>query len=301
MNIIVNSEDYNIQSDKRLLIPYVQNKTGLIGFINKRGHTKFTYSFNSVYDDFYSVDDVVRVGEWAVCGDKHIFVKSVIKTDGRYLFKDRYKEIIMSEDRQRFVVENSKGEWAVIDRAEKEIVPYGKYDWIDGFRNGVARVKQGKITNGNNIGEKLWGIINTEGKEILPVAFPNIHSFVDDSKGYITIEYFNEEKVESIYTEGYFEPLPCPSRIKQVSFSTLHNLSANTGFLGIMLVSEMRKEKELYHKRIEEYKKILPEIRKSSKDNMFNKPFDWAEYYRDMRSSVDDAYEGDPDARWNTD
>jgi len=297
--IIVNGKNYNIQNDNRLLIPFIHENSNLIGFINKRGHIRIACSYNSVYDDFYSVDDVIRVGSWAVTGDKHFF-KSVIKTDGKDLFKESFKDIIMSEDRQRFVVENFKGEWAVLNREKKEIVPYGRYDWIDGYKNGFARVKQGKITNGKRLGEKLWGIIDSEGNEILPIVFPNIHAFLKDSKGYITLEFFNEEEVESIITEGFFQPLPCPSRFKRVSFDDLS--SAN---IGMQIVKEMQIEKEKYKKRIEEYNKALPESRLLFKKNLYNKP-DFApsgyfDHNEAAREQIADAYEGKPDALWDTD
>lgn len=32
-----------------------------------------------------------------------------------------------------------------------------------------------------------------------------------------------------------------------------------------------------------------------------DKPFDWADYHRDMRRSISDAYEGESDTHWNTD
>lgn len=312
MKIIVDAKDYNLQEDKRLLIPYVNNYRGHIGFVNKRGHVKIAFSYDAVYDDFYSTDDVVRVGCWGVYGNKEVFVKTVIKSDGKDLFKKRYKEIVMSDDRQLFVVENLKGKWAVLNREEHEIVSFGKYDWIDGYRNGFARVKLGKTTNGK-IGEgKLWGIINTDGKEILPVAFPNIHSFMDElndyttfSKDYITIEFFDEEKVESLYVEGYFEPLSCPSRLRQVSFKTLESINARLGLIGTHIVNEMRKEKEEYQKRIEEYNKFLPQRRDSIKKNMFNKPqfnpTGHYDYNKAAREQIDDAYDGEPNAYWNTD
>ncbi len=309
MKIIVDTSEYNLQEDKRLLIPFIHNYTGLIGFINKRGHVKIPHSYERVYDDFYHKEDVVRI---ALNDNKDKLAKTIITIDGKRLFKKYYKEITMSVDRQKFVVLNSNGQWAVLDREEREIVPFGKYDWIDGFRNGFARVKQGKTTNGKSGEGKLWGIINTDGKEILPVVFPNIHSFVDElndyttfAKDYITIEFFDEEKVESLYVEGYFNPLPCPSRLRQVSFKTLESLNARLGLIGTHMVNEMRKEKEKYLKRIEEYNKFLPQRRDSIKKNMFNKPrFDPTGHYdynKAAREQIDDAYDGESDAYWNTD
>ena len=309
MKIIVDTKDYNLQEDKRAYIPFIHDNTGLIGFINKRGHIKIPFSYNRVYDDFYNKEDVVRV---ALEDSNGRLVKTIISADGKMLFKERYKEIIMSADKQRFVVVNLKGQMGVLNREENEVVPYGKYDWIDGFRNGFARVKQGKTTNGKTGEGKLWGIINADGKEILPVVFPNIHSFVDElndyttiKKDYIIVELFEEEEVESIYTEGVFSPLPCPSRVRQISFESLNTPTACIGLVGINLASVMRKEKEKYLKRIEEYNKDLPERRKIHKKNLYNKPdydpYDNREWLHRYDGSTDDAYEGDPDARRNTD
>lgn len=305
MKIIVDTKDYNLQEDKRLLIPFIHDYTGLIGFVNKKGHIKIPYSYERVYDDFYHKEDVVRI---ALSDNKDKLVKTIISIDGERLFKEYYNEIVMSADRQRFVVLNTNGQWAVLDREEIEIVPFGKYDWIDGFRNGFARVKQGKTTNGKTGEGNLWGIINTDGKEILPVVFPNIHSFVDESKDYttfdkdyITIEFFDEEKVESLYVEGYFEPLQCPSRVRNVSFNGLKN----NIMIGPFLVMQMQREKDKYKKRIEDYNESLPKRRQSIKEDMYNKPrFDPTGHYdynKAAREQIDDAYDGLADAHWNTD
>ena len=38
--------------------------------------------------------------------------------------------------------------FAVMTTAKRVIVPFGKYNWIDGYDKGLARVKIGKATNG---------------------------------------------------------------------------------------------------------------------------------------------------------
>lgn len=53
-----------------------------------------------------------------------------------------------------------------------EVVPFGKYHWIDGFDNGIARVN-----NGNK-----WGLINEKGKEVLPLEYDQIWNFYDKKR-----------------------------------------------------------------------------------------------------------------------
>jgi hypothetical protein len=76
------------------------------------------------------------------------------------------------------VIQRSDYKWGVIDTEGNIIVPFGKYDWIDGFDNGLARVKIGKITNGKADNDNKWGIINEAGKEVLPVEYDNIWNFL---------------------------------------------------------------------------------------------------------------------------
>ena len=55
------------------------------------------------------------------------------------------------------------------------VVPFGKYNWIDGFDNGLARVKIGGVTNGIN--ESKWGLIDEEGEVVLPIEYDTIWTF----------------------------------------------------------------------------------------------------------------------------
>lgn len=111
------------------------------------------------------------------------------------------------------VIQNSRYKWGVEDLLGNIIVPYGKYEWIDGFDQGLARVRtMGRTTNTKNISalfsfsddsdnvevttdgdeilEKVleernkrpetfakWGIINENGEEVLPVEYDEIWKF----------------------------------------------------------------------------------------------------------------------------
>ena len=94
MKIIVDTKDYDLQEDKRLLIPFIHDYTGLIDFVNKKGHVKIPHSYERVYDDFYHKEDVIRI---ALSDNEGKLVKTIISIDGKRLFKEYYKEIVMSE------------------------------------------------------------------------------------------------------------------------------------------------------------------------------------------------------------
>ncbi len=74
------------------------------------------------------------------------------------------------------VIQHSDYKWGVVNDAGDEIVPFGKYDWIDDFDKGLARVKIGKAPN-RVVNSNKWGIINEKGEEVLPVKYDNIWNF----------------------------------------------------------------------------------------------------------------------------
>jgi len=299
MKIIIEKKDYNMGNDCRSLIPYVVDSAYgcRIGFVTKRGTVAIKPYYSCVYDDFYSKDDVIVVGIQNGFHSKDDYVKQVIDIKGNNIFKELFRDVFMSDDRQLFSVENSKGEHAVLDRNKNIIVPYGKYKWIGGYKGGFARLKNESITNGIKEGNKKWGVINAEGKEIIPCCFYNIHDFYNDNKDFVEIDFFPLEKVESIITPGFLQELPCPTRTRKVSFDDLRKGSDS---IGDYLVNEMQIEKDKYIKRIDEYNRTLPENREMAKRRLYDKPSDWAEYQRDIRRSVPDAYEGEQETHWNT-
>lgn len=114
------------------------------------------------------------------------------------------------------VVQNSIYQWGVIDREGNTIVPFGKYEWIDGFDSGLARVRS-KGNTGRaghtvaiiNLSESApfaiqgkdaiqqfydkdrqihpdkyakWGIINESGEEVLPLEYDDIWGFLGKNR-----------------------------------------------------------------------------------------------------------------------
>ena len=148
------------------------------------------------------------------------------------------------------VVRNKSYEWAVLDLSDNEIVPFGKYAFIDGFEQGLARVRgkgglflpqtlmwvildDGKVISGKEALEndefrvqresKLskWGIINTQGEEVLPVEYDQVWNFLGKGRrstrvvkdGVAHEVYFQDLKpedeqyttIEDSYAWGYID------------------------------------------------------------------------------------------------
>ena len=75
------------------------------------------------------------------------------------------------------VEQRQDGAFSIIDDNGLVIVPYGKYDWIDEYQFGFARVKIGKETNGKNNANIKWGIVDELGVEVVPTIYDNIWKF----------------------------------------------------------------------------------------------------------------------------
>ncbi len=135
------------------------------------------------------------------------------------------------------VVQNKEGQWGVVDSEGNIIVPYGKYGWIDGFDQGLARVHtHGRTTYTKNIAEMgyvgddleavnsvtdpkeihqivleekkqnpeafaKWGIINERGEEVLPLEYDEVWNFFGKNR-YSTRVVKNGKN-----TEVYFHDL----------------------------------------------------------------------------------------------
>ena len=114
------------------------------------------------------------------------------------------------------VAQRSDYLWGVLDHKGNEIVPFGKYGWIDGFDQGLARVRtqgnSGRVANTiaiidlesdkskmvegrGNLEDFIrqdrikhpetyakWGIINEQGEEVLPVEYDDVWNFLGKNR-----------------------------------------------------------------------------------------------------------------------
>ena len=81
------------------------------------------------------------------------------------------------------VAQNERYQWGVVDNKGNIVVPFGKYDWIDGFDQGLARVNKRILTDKVSfLKTKYWGIINEKGEEVLPLEYEEIWNFLGKNR-----------------------------------------------------------------------------------------------------------------------
>ncbi len=175
------------------------------------------------------------------------------------------KNIVEKNYGEVTVVERSDRKWGVIDSDGNEIVPFGKYGWIDGFEQGLCRVKNTERRHVEGLiffCTDKWGIINEKGEEVLPCEYDNIWNF---------------------YGKGRFS-----TRVEKDGVARLvdfHDLNPSLPKRGTSpcdydSVGYCEEERQTY----DEYNGTYVQ------DEM-----GWSD------QAIDDVLEGDPDAYWNID
>ena len=69
-------------------------------------------------------------------------------------------------------------QWGILKNDGNIFVEFGKYDWIDGYDSGLARVKQ----------KEKWGMIDYMGQIALPIEYENIWNFYNRNRSNTIIE-----------------------------------------------------------------------------------------------------------------
>ena len=183
--ILLPASSYKIQDDKRLLIPFTSGEE--IGFTNKDGIIVVKPQYSMYYGDCYDENDYITVAVDDING----FIRSggkvttykrplygLINSKGETIFEPAFYCLLPAiENKKLYTVQNKKHQYAVLNIDGIEVVPFGKYNWIDGFDNGLARVKIGNMTNGQKNNGDKWGLIDENGKEVLPIEYDEIWSF----------------------------------------------------------------------------------------------------------------------------
>lgn len=162
------------------------------------------------------------------------------------------------------VIQHSDYKWGVTDLDGNIIVPFGKYDWIDGFDQGLARVKIGRAPSNQVDNGNKWGIINEQGEEVLPVEYDEIWNFFGKNR------YSTKVVKDGVKKDVY-----------------LHTLNPNLPERGI--TSHVASHDD--YSDHDDYGTHYGEFAGSYAQDVMG-------YSDDV---INDAFEGDPDAYWNID
>lgn len=266
--VLVPASSYNMQDDKRLLIPFTSGDK--IGFIDKEGAIVLKPQFTMYYGDCYDESDNIRVSVDCLYG----FIRSggrvatykrpmygLINYKGETIFKPSFYSLTPAiGNKKLYTVQDKNFGYAVLSIDGTEVVPYGKYSWIDGFDKGLARVRIGNVTNGQKGNGNKWGLINENGDEVLPIEYDDMWSFY--GKNRTTVRVVKGDVVQNIVLSEI---------LGMVKDQESGNLSNN------------------YY--VDDYGSNYGEYAGSYAQDV--------EGYSD--DVIDDAFDGDPDAYWNID
>lgn len=195
--VLVPAKQYDFDNDKRLLIPFTSGER--IGFVNRNREIVVHPKYTMYYGDCYSESDYIKVSVAYNYGFSRANGGVSSYSCPLYGLINHKGEVIIEPDNRSLLVAKNGNEilltiqrkdysYGVINLHGEEIVPFGKYKWIDGFEKGLARVKNGKVSNGHVENDAKWGIINEQGIEIFPTKYDNIWNFYGKSYDSIIIE-----------------------------------------------------------------------------------------------------------------
>ena len=141
------------------LIPVV-NADSKIGFVDQKCNIVVEPSYDVIKGTFSYKYSIV-----AVCKDKSW---NVIDSEGNELLSEWTKYTIVPSKDSRMITINSKAILNVDNPKSLQYVKGGKeLSSVSGFRYGFARIHR----------NKLWGIINEKGEEVVPAIYSDMYDF----------------------------------------------------------------------------------------------------------------------------
>lgn len=178
------------------------------GYINTDGKEIIPVQYDEVTDFINNVAFVRKGEEWGV-----------IDNSGKVVIAPQYQSIKLANDDLFIAVKNFK--CGVVDKTDKPIIPF-KFDEIEYlFKNlfavfDAATKYKGNVVLGNkeNRTKGGWGIINTEGRLVVPIIYDGIKkinqnigftSLVDSKKPLTTSlpRYIQEETLQIFNSNGF--------------------------------------------------------------------------------------------------
>ena len=195
--VLVPANQYNFCNDKRLLIPFTSGER--IGFVNRNKEVVVQPKYTMYYGDCYSVMDYIKVGVEYNYGFPRTNNKvaaysrslyGLMNYKGEFILEPENTVLLASKNSEirLFTVQKKEGEYGVVNLDGDEVIPFGKYDYIGGFDKGFARVKIGKRSSGYVDNGNLWGVINEDGVEVIPLIYEKVWPIYGKKYDVIVVE-----------------------------------------------------------------------------------------------------------------
>ena len=190
MKVIVPIENFNLNQDTRTLIPVYES--GKVGFVDHDGFLVVTPKYDYYRGEFNTEDDFVVVAtNYLYAYERKTTAPAaysrplygLINSKGEEVIKTDYFSLVSPLKSSRlYSVQDRTGKYGVVDCNGNTIIPFGKYDYIDGFYKGFARVK---LVDADRDNKESWGIINESDEIVIPIEYDNIWNFYN--KSYVTL------------------------------------------------------------------------------------------------------------------
>lgn len=193
VRILVDLQDYAINQDRRLLIPF--SFCQYYGLMNQDGEVVVEPKYDRILDSCREDSDLIRVGITFSYGFNraskepstyHRTKWGLLDSRGNVLLETNYLGIGISTDRRLLSLHHLDGQYEVVTIDGEVIVPKGKYTWIDSFDCCFARVN---YFDGES---KKYGLIDSTGKEVLPLQYSDIWNFYGKNREWVTVEAIDE-------------------------------------------------------------------------------------------------------------
>lgn len=187
MKILVDSSNYDYNQDDRLLIPFYES--GKWGLCNKEGSAVLSAQYDEIRGCCKKESDLMLiVNKYTAAflnGKKISQYKrehvGVVNSYGEIIIPPEYYSLEFVPGKRLAVARNDDLQYGVIKMDGTPFIPFAKYQFISGFDHGHARVIITKQLPDNTFLD-LWGIINTDGVEVLPVKYKEVWNFVGKNR-----------------------------------------------------------------------------------------------------------------------
>lgn len=174
--IIVPAQQYDLSTDDRQLIPFIRYdvlECKKIGFVNRKGEVVVKPQYD-MYSPGYKDDlGYIKVAKDIIHQGRLTTLYGLIDSTGEIVLPLEYRTLLPPIDSQDlYMVQDINYRYGVVRSSGEMVVPFGEYNWIDGFDRGLARV-----IGHDAAGRKKWGVIDETGELVVPMEYDSIRNF----------------------------------------------------------------------------------------------------------------------------